>query len=289
MALIRRLTPVDDEFPQLLLETKDIPAFLTVLGSLPQGCAIAVVGSRKPSVYARRMTRRVAAGLAEAGVIVVSGLARGIDTAAHEAALDAGGITWAVLGSGLKRIYPSENAKLAQRIVAGGGAILSQFEPAVGPSRHHFPMRNKIVSGLCLGVVVVEGTGQSGSLITARSAADQSREVMCVPGPVDTPSGEAVYRLLRDGATPVRNAEDVLEHLGLQSTPLGGSLNLTNEEEGATVAEYKILELLGSNSLTIEELIGETGYNLPHLLSLLSYMEGKGSIVPVAGQGYARS
>ena len=287
--MIRRLTPGNSEFPNLLLQTKDIPDFLTVRGTLPSGPAVALVGSRKPSVYGKRMARRLAAGLADAGAVVVSGLARGIDTAAHEAALDAGGITWAVLGSGLERIYPAENTRLAERIVASGGALLSQFEPTVGPDRHHFPMRNKIVSGVSLGVVVVEGTGRSGSLITARCAADQSREVMCVPGPVDTPNGEAAYRLLKDGARPVKSADDILEHLGLERHSVEPVLNLTNKEEGSTLAENKILDLLGSNSLSIEELIGETGYNLPHLLSLLSYMEGKGSIVPVAGQGYARS
>ncbi len=287
--MIRRLVPGDQDFPKLLLETKDIPEFLTVDGVLARGPAVAVVGSRKPSVYGKRMARQIAGGLADSGMIVVSGLARGIDTEAHEAALSRGGITWAVLGSGLDCIYPAENAGLGQRIVASGGAVLSQFEPAVGPDRHHFPMRNKIVSGICLGVVVIEGTGRSGSLITARSAAEQGREVMCVPGPVDTPNGEAAYRLMRDGVRPVKSADDVLEHLGLEIQIPPADSNLSYKEEESTLAEHKILDLLGSHSLSIEELIGETGYNLPHLLSVLSYMEGKGLIVPVPGQGYARS
>lgn len=235
------------------------------------------------------MARRIAGGLARAGVAVVSGLARGIDAEAHAAALEAGGVTWAVLGSGLNRIYPAEHAGLAERIVASGGALLSQFEPDRGPRPEQFPMRNAIVSGLSCGVVVVEGAERSGSLITARLAGEQGREVMAVPAPVDRPLGAAAYRLLRAGASPVRDADSVLEALGIDLGERPAPPALTYKEEGDTLAEQKVLDLLGSDHLSIEELSGETGFELPRLLSLLSYMEGKGLIETVAGQGYARS
>jgi DNA processing protein len=288
--LIRRLSPGDSLYPERLVEAGAAPDSLWVSGDFdPSLPAIAVVGSRRPSVYGRRMARRIAAGLASAGAVVVSGLARGIDAEAHEAALSVRGRTWAVLGSGLERVYPAEHAGLARRIAEGGGAVLSQFEPSKGPRKPHFPARNRIVSGLSLAVVVIEGTERSGSLITAREAADQGREVFAVPGLADSPLGQASFLLLRDGAIPVRSADDVLEGLGLGNEAPESPPGLTYKEEGDTLAERKILDCLRSDSLTIEELIGETELELPRLLALLSYMEGKGTIVPVAGQGYARS
>ena len=288
--MIRRIPASALEIPERLREAECAPEWLWIAGALnPELPAVAVVGSRKPSPYGRRMARSIAAGLARAGIVVVSGLARGIDAAAHEEALEAGGITWAVLGSGLRRIYPVEHTALAQRIFVSGGALISQFEPDRGPRPEQFPMRNAIVSGLSLGVVVVEGAERSGSLITARLAGEQGREVMAVPAAVDRPLGAASYRLLRAGASPVRDADSVMEALGIDRGERPDPPALTYKEEGDTLAERKVLDLLGSDHLSIEELSGETGFELPRLLSLLSYMEGKGLIEPVAGQGYARS
>lgn len=204
-------------YPARLAQLPDPPLLLNLRGALPPDTApcVAIVGTREPSDYGRRMARRIAEGLAKAGVWVVSGLARGIDTEAHEACLQAGGKTLAVLGRGLDEAYPKSNAGLAERIVASGGGLLSQFSMLAPPLQMHFPMRNGLVSGLSLGVVVVEGEVDSGSLITADRALDQNREVFAVPGPADAAMSQGPLKLLADGARLARGPEDVLEELGL--------------------------------------------------------------------------
>ena len=206
----RVLAPSDAEYPELLRALSGAPQRLWVRGSLAPAPTVAGSGSRRRTPYGLRMARSLAAGLAEAGVTVVSGLARGIDTAGHEAALGAGGVSWAVLGSGLDRLYPPENAGLAAGLVAGGGAVLSEQPPGQGPRPGFFPARNRIISGLSWAVVVVEGDPKSGSLITARWAADQGREVLAVPGPADSVLSRGPLELLRAGARPAADAEDVL-------------------------------------------------------------------------------
>lgn len=207
---VKVITATDDGYPDLLKTIYDPPLALYVLGELKNVPAAALVGTRKATPYGLRTATRLARELAEAGVAVASGLARGIDTAAHQAALAAGGLTWAVLGSGLNSIYPPENRKLAEKIAASGGAVLSEFPMAASPMPPNFPRRNRVISGLSLATVVVEGGFKSGALITARFALDQGREVLAVPGPVDSPMSKGPNDLIKNGAGPVEDAEDII-------------------------------------------------------------------------------
>lgn len=203
-------------YPAALAGLPDAPLLLYVRGSLPppEAACIAIVGTRTPSDYGRQMARRLAQGLARAGVWIVSGLARGIDAEAHAACLEAGGKTLAVQGRGLGAVYPASNRGLGERIPAQG-ALLSQFSLQTGSEPMHFPMRNAVISGLSRGVLVVEGESDSGSLITADFALEQGREVFAVPGPADAPMSQGPLDLIAQGARMVRSAEDMLDELGL--------------------------------------------------------------------------
>ena len=205
----------DPAYPPQLAEIDDPPAVLWVRGDpLPLSSpAVAVVGSRTGTPYACAVAEHLAAGLADRGVAVISGLARGVDAAAHRGALAGGGPTVAVLGSGVDVVYPPEHASLADAVV-GQGALVSELGPGAPPLRHHFPRRNRILSGLSRAVVVVEATVRSGSLITARLAAEQGREVMAVPGNVLSGRSRGAHRLIRDGARIVETADDILEEIG---------------------------------------------------------------------------
>jgi DNA processing protein len=283
-------------YPPLLSSIQDAPEELHLRGRIGPCDAVAIVGSRRPTPYGRRMARLLAAGCAHNGIAVVSGLARGIDTEAHAAALDAGGITWAVLGSGLDRIYPAENTALAGRIVSSGGAILSEFPSETGPQSFHFPRRNRVVSGLSWGVVVVEGGPKSGALITARCALSQGREVFAVPGPADSPMSEGPLELLRQGALMARRTEDILAELPMLSSPNRGkddflSYNDTPLPGGGPALgteEGRIIDLLACGTLSLEELAEETGWPASRLVRSLTELESRGRILAVPGQRYAR-
>lgn len=209
------VAPGMSDYPSLLARIDDPPAPLFVRGDLvpADALAIAVVGARHATPYGSRTATRLAGGLARAGYTVVSGLARGIDAAAHRGALEAGGRTLAVLGGGVLAVYPPEHGGLAAQ-VAAQGAVLSEVPPLTEPFRGAFPQRNRIIAGLVLGVVVVEAGDRSGSLITARLAADQGREVFAVPGQVDCTMARGCHRLIRDGARLVEGVDDILEELG---------------------------------------------------------------------------
>jgi len=207
---VKVLTALDAGYPDLLKTIYDPPLALYVRGELKNMPAAALVGTRKATPYGLRTASRLARELAEAGAAVASGLARGIDTAAHQAALAAGGVTWAALGSGLNSVYPAENRKLADKIADSGGAVLSEFPMALKPMPANFPRRNRVISGLSLATVVVEGGFESGALITARFALDQGREVMAVPGPVDSPMSKGPNDLIKNGACPVEDAGDIV-------------------------------------------------------------------------------
>jgi DNA processing protein len=204
-------------YPRRLAEAAPAPLLLNVIGRLPADdeAVVAIVGTRQPSDYGMRMARQLAAGLARAGVWVASGLAYGIDSVAHQACLEAGGRTVAVLGNRLDRPYPQEHRPLAEAIVAGGGAVISQFSCTVPGQQKQFPMRNAVISGLSLGVVVVEGARVSGALITAERALEQGREVFAVPGLADDERAQGPLDLLEQGARLVRGADDILVELGL--------------------------------------------------------------------------
>jgi len=285
----------EKDYPDLLRSLPERPDKLYALGRPPdQTPALALVGSRRPSAYGRRMARALAREAASRGLAVVSGLAAGIDAEAHAGALEAGGRTWAVLGSGLDRIYPEENKPLARKIVAGGGCLLSEFEPGTPPLPGNFPRRNRIVAGLCWGVVVVEGRDKSGSLITARLALGQGREVFAVPGPADSPLSEAPYLLLREGAKPVRCLDDILEdmppglRLGPQAVSPGGLAGATGVGAGLSTVEDKILEAIGSEERGLEELCAATGLAAAELSAPLFHMELIDLIQSLPGQRYAK-
>ena len=211
----RIITLNDADYPFILSQIPDPPPYLYMAGDLPQSNpAIALVGSRKPTPYGRQTCYKLSAGLVEKGAVIVSGMALGIDTAAHEGALSIdGGKTIAVLGSGLAQIYPAQNRGLFERIVQNG-AVFSEFPLYARPEAHHFPQRNRVISGLSLGTVVVEAAVRSGSLITARLAAEQNREVFAVPGSVDSFESAGTHQLIQQGAKLVTRADDILEEFG---------------------------------------------------------------------------
>jgi DNA processing protein len=212
------------EYPPILARIHDPPFLLWVKGNLAvlPGPAVAVVGSRSATEYGLEVARRLGNDLAASGVVVVSGLARGIDAAAHRGALDAGGPTVAVLGSGVDVIYPPEHRRLAGEVETGG-AIASELAPGTGPRRSQFPARNRLISGLSLAVVVIEAPERSGSLITARFALDQGRDVLAVPGSVLTGTHRGSHALLRDGAKLVESVDDILEEIGVPAAPPRGT------------------------------------------------------------------
>ncbi len=285
-------------YPELLAAAEDAPLVLYVRGRLDVFLpAIAVVGSRFPTAYGRRMAARLAGDAAAAGYCVASGLARGIDAEAHQAALRVEGATWAVLGCGVDRAYPAENAKLAQDIVASGGAVVSEHPMGDEPLKGHFPRRNRIVSGLSWATVVVEGRMKSGSLITARCALEQGRCVLAVPGPADSPLSEAPHHLLARGARLAAGFGDVLDELppGARPPARGLALDIRKEEPHGLVGaaalsleHRKILECLGSDSLTIEELGRSTGLDFPRLSTIIFELEIQNLVGSLPGQRYAK-
>ena len=240
---------------------------------------VAIVGTRSPSPYGEDQARRFAAALARAGACIVSGLARGIDQAAHEGALAAGGATIAVLGSGVDRPWPA--GPLTER-VGRLGLLLSEHPPGTEPRRHHFPLRNRLISGLCQAVLVVEAAHASGSLITARWAADQGREVFVVPGRVDHPMSRGTYRLLREGATPVESPEDLLEDLW------GMTDRAPVEELGAVGAPAELLRALEGETLTADEIALRLGRRTTEVLAHLVLLEMAGRVARSPGGLFRR-
>jgi DNA processing protein len=278
----------DPDYPEMLASVADAPLILYAWGRLDDLPGVAVVGTRAATAYGRRMARALAGDLARRRIAVVSGLARGIDAEAHEAALDAGGATWAVLGSGLGEIYPPDNRDLARRIVAEGGCLLSEYPLTVTPSKGLFPRRNRIVAALSWVTVVVEGRHGSGALITARNAVDYGREVLAVPGPADSPMSEAPHKLLREGARLAVSARDVLAAL-----PAGAGVGPLAPRKPARAAradgeEARILGLLGGDSLSLDELGKMTGLDMTHLSLIMFGLEIKELVSTVPGQRYAK-
>jgi DNA processing protein len=250
----------DPAYPALLKEIYDPPLVLYYRGDL-SACArrsIAVVGSRHTSHYGQEMAKKLSYQIAYAGLTVTSGLARGIDTYAHQGALAAKGRTVAVLGCSLDRIYPPENQALAEMIAAQNGALLSEFSLGTPPDRQTFPMRNRIVSGLSTGLVVVEAGETSGALITARMALDQGRSVFAVPGRIDQTHAKGCHRLIKDGAKLVEGVEDILGEFDLLLPP-GPGEGKRPWPEDLTPAERKILEAMDLEEHSLDELIQKSG------------------------------
>jgi len=284
----------DPAYPEPLEEIPDPPSLLYVKGNLESRdqLAIAIVGSRKCTPYGLRVAERLAAALARTGFTVISGLARGIDAAAHRGALKAGGRTLAVLANGLSQIYPPEHEELA-REVSRAGALISETPLFQQPMAGLFPQRNRIISGLSLGVVVIEATPRSGSLSTAAHAVEQNREVFAVPGPVDSLASRGCHRLIRDGAKLVETVEDVLEELG----PLVREVR-TNPDEppvrhpaelALTDDERALLGHLGDGPIGVDELIVKTRMTAGQVMATLSVLEVKRLVRRMPGHTFVRA
>lgn len=291
------ITQADGSYPPLLREIHAPPVALYVRGRLAGesegsgALAVAIVGSRRASDYGRRTAATLAAELAAAGITVVSGLALGVDAAAHQGALDAGGRTLACLACGVDVTYPAANRTLAQRIPAAG-ALVSEYPMMASPDRFHFPARNRIISGLCRGVVVVDAPLGSGALVTASCAVEQNREVFAVPGRVDDPRSRGAHALLRDGARLVESATDVLEELGLAAgaapqPQLSLELPATPREE-LSGDEAQLLRALGPDPLQVDDLIQESGLGAAKVTAALVLLELKGLARRLPGNTYVR-
>lgn len=288
------LTQHDNAYPQMLLHIPDPPPVLYLHGRLDKSaCHMAVVGSRMATSYGRAATRQLCKQLVDHGMVITSGMARGIDTCAHKGALDAGGRTVAVLGSGLNRIYPPENRKLFERI-AENGAVLSEFPLDAGPEARHFPQRNRIISGISLGTVVVEAAQRSGSLITARLAAEQGREVFAVPGSIQAPTTRGTHHLIQQGAKLAQSAADIIEELDPQTARVCIAQNGKVEQPASgnaddlTEIESHVLDALEPYPLHFDELARRLDQSAGRLAATLSMLELKGWVIQETGKFFYR-
>lgn len=277
---IRAITPLSPDFPEKLRNIPDPPPLLFVRGNFADRPAVAIVGSRRDTRYGREQAARIARELAEAGVVIVSGLARGIDTAAHRGAVAAQGVSYAVMGCGLDQIYPSENAGLADELLRWGGALVSEFPPGSAPLPYHFPRRNRLISGLADGVLLVEATLRSGTQSTINHALNQGRTVFALPGNVDAPGSELPLRLLKDGAELCTQAADILDRLKIERRAAA-----PRPSDGEP--DDPLLKALYRETKTFEELLAETGLSAPALTARLSLLELDGKIERLPGQSFA--
>ena len=280
------------EYPARLREIPDPPPLLYVHGNVaalhsPQ---LAIVGSRNPSAGGQETARAFAAHLASVGLTITSGLALGIDAASHAGALDSSGTTIAVMGTGLDRVYPARHRELAHEIVSRGGALVAEFPIGTGPRPENFPRRNRIISGLSLGTRVVEAAPRSGSLTTARHAAEQGREVFAIPGSIHNPLARGCHALIRQGAKLVETAADVLEELGVfieyvtqTPPPLPAGSDTPSSEQS------QLLDYMGFDIITIDQLVARSGLTAAAVSSMLLILELDGRVVSQAGGRYVRN
>lgn len=292
---IRLLAESQPDYPQLLRTIYDPPGILFVRGSIlpSDGLAVAIVGTRHATPYGLAQAERLAGGLARAGYAIVSGLARGIDAAAHRGALKAGGRTLAVLGSGVLNIYPPEHERLAGEVIAQG-AVISESPPRSPPLAGAFPQRNRIVTGLSLGVIVVEASDRSGALISARHAMEQGREVFAVPGRIDNRMSRGCHRLIRDGAKLVESIDDVLEELGplAIATPMaqGDGREIRHPVElQLNEPEQAVLAAISDEPITIDEVVVACGLPVPNVLATISVLETRRLIRRMGGNRVMRA
>jgi len=290
----RILTLADSDYPALLREIPDPPLILYCRGMLDGSApCIAVVGSRNATAYGLSATRRLCADLAAAGICVVSGMARGIDTAAHEGALSGDGRTVAVLGSGLAHIYPPENRNLFETI-AENGAVVSEFPMREEPLPHNFPRRNRVIAGMCLGTVIIEAAHKSGSLITARLAADQGREVFAVPGSIVSRKSAGTHALIKQGAKLVENAGDILEEFGhlpeFQRHPVENPAKPSDfpNRPALSPEETRVLSILEPYPKHIDDLTRTLSMDPGKLAGLLLKLELAGWIQQLPGKQFIR-
>jgi DNA processing protein len=285
---IRIVLPMDAEFPRLLKELADPPMLLYIRGELRKtdALALAIVGTRGASQYGRSQAERFSRSLARAGLTIVSGLARGIDIAAHTSALEAEGRTIAVLSSGVAEIYPPQHEEIAMKIV-DSGALISEMPPTSKPKKGMFPQRNRLISGLSLGTLVVEAAEQSGALITARLAGEQGREVFAIPGLVSNPNSRGCHQLIRDGAHLVQDPDDILSELG----PMVEGVTLSPEQTVRHAAELQlndqenaVLQAIDLQPTDINAVVATSGLPVPRVLSTLSVLEMRRLVRRVSGQ-----
>ncbi len=289
------LTIQDPDYPPLLREIPDPPPLLFIDGhpEALQSVQIGIVGSRNPTAVGRETAHAFARKLAESGLTITSGLARGIDAAAHRGVLAGAGETVAVTGCGPDRIYPAAHRELAREI-AQSGAVISEFPIGTPPSASNFPRRNRIVSGLSLGVLVVEAAERSGALITARLAGEQGREVFAIPGSIHSPLARGCNRLIRDGAKLVQTETDILEEIAAQARGLlreatAPETRAENSDEEPPDPEYQsLLEALGYEPTPIDILVERTGLTADMLSSMLLRLELQGAVACAAGGVYSR-
>ncbi len=286
------ITEADPRYPGLLREIPDPPGVLFRRGDAqPQDrLALAIVGTRHATRYGLRQAERLAAGLARAGLTIVSGLARGIDAAAHRGALEAGGRTIAVLGSGVLNVYPPEHGPLTDSICRQG-MVLSELPPLQQPMSGTFPQRNRLITGLSLGVLVVEAAERSGALISASHAAEQGREVFAVPGPADSRMSRGCHHLIRDGAKLVEQVEDVLEELGPLFEPM-------QREDGRTLRhpaelqlneqERRVLDAIATEPTNLDHVVRVTRLPVPRVLATISVLEIRHLVRRVGGNCVVR-
>ena len=286
------ITLYDSRYPDILRELHDPPLCLYVRGVLPEfpRKAVAIVGTRRTSAYGARMTERIAADAAAMGYTVVSGLAMGVDTIAHTAVVNNGGITVAVVGSGLAHVHPRENIPLAREIVNHGGAVVSEFPISMPPSRQNFPRRNRIVAGLCEATVVTEAGLESGAMITARHAIEYNREVFALPGNVDNPVARGCNALIKEGATLIERFEDVNCALGQDTLfslaeESSGSSSAPAPEEGLAKT---IWEFLGEGEAGFEEIQAALNVDTGELLTALMKLELRMLVELTPEQRYRR-
>lgn len=272
--------PGDDDYPDLLQATADPPLGLFVRGAMADAPVVAIVGSRRASAYGLQVARLLGEACAAAGAVVVSGMARGIDAAAHEGALAGGGTTWAVWGTGPDRVYPPEHRALADRLIDSGGALLTEYPPGTPPRRHHFPERNRIVAGVARSVVVVEAAARSGALVTARMAVDEGREVLAVPGSILSELSVGPNALLRLGARPVVTPRDVLETLGLEAVPDGPA---------ATADDPLLQTIAPGEAVAVDVLVERTGRPVHEVLAALLELEVACRVIRQPDGSYRRA
>lgn len=283
------LTWDDPAYPERLRQIAGAPPVLYVRGALTEADALAigVVGTRRATSYGREVTTRLARDLAAAGLTIVSGLAKGVDACAHAAALEVGGRTIAVLGCGVDVVYPAEHRALARRIAEGGqGALVSEYHLGVQPEATNFPARNRIISGLALGVLITEAPLRSGALITTDFAAEQGRDVFAVPGSILSPNSAGPNELLKEGARPVTSAEDILVELNLARREAEAETRRALPEDDD---ERAVLRLLGDGPTHINDLAHDSGLPVAAMGALLTMLELKGLVRQLGAGQYLRA
>jgi DNA processing protein len=279
---IAQINLQDSAYPDALRHISAPPKQLFLLGVLPKEVMVAMVGTRSMTDYGRQTTYDIAYELAQAGVVIVSGLAYGVDAIAHRAAIDAGGKTVAVLARGLDAMYPASHRNLAIDILRSGGALLSEYEVKVPPLKHHFIARNRIVTGLCRGTVITESSAQGGAMHSANFTINEGRILMAVPGSIHEPRSAGTNNLLREGACTVTSATDVLNVLGLGATLTPGIL------QASSAHEARILERLQAGPCKTPQLLAATGLSAAEFASIISLMEITGRVRNLGGKGWAK-